>query len=73
MQADVTQLDRWQPESFDLVLDKGCVDAMFDGNMISVAAKGLAEMYRLTRTSGFFVLISLGGPSVRQELLEQTV
>ena len=69
--ADVTNLSRWSNESFDLIMDKGCVDAMFEGELFEAAEKGLAEMYRLLLPSGYFVLITLGNPDMRRSFIER--
>ncbi|CAL5094756.1 unnamed protein product [Urochloa decumbens] len=73
MQMDVRDMSFFGDESFDCVLDKGTLDAMMcaddapDG-----ASKMLAEVARLLRPHGIYLLITYGAPKERVPLLNQT-
>ncbi|KAF8719866.1 hypothetical protein HU200_024627 [Digitaria exilis] len=70
MQMDVRYMSFFGDESFDCVLDKGTLDAMMcaddapDG-----ASKMLAEVARLLRPHGIYLLITYGAPTERVPIL----
>lgn len=72
MQMDVRDMAFFGNESFDCVLDKGTLDAMMcaddapDG-----ASKMLAEVARLLRPHGIYLLITYGAPKERLQLVRQ--
>ncbi|RCV17869.1 hypothetical protein SETIT_3G254500v2 [Setaria italica] len=72
MQMDVRDMSFFGDESFDCVLDKGTLDAMMcaddapDG-----ASKMLAEVARLLRPRGIYLLVTYGAPKERVPLLNQ--
>eukprot|EP00455_Lapot_gusevi_P044069 TRINITY_DN5454_c0_g2_i1.p1 TRINITY_DN5454_c0_g2~~TRINITY_DN5454_c0_g2_i1.p1 ORF type:complete len:275 (-),score=81.63 TRINITY_DN5454_c0_g2_i1:23-847(-) len=72
--ADATNMSdpRWVDASIDVALDKGCIDAMMDGeNGEVMAVAELRELKRLVKPgTGYLVLISLGGPDSRVPVLE---
>ena len=57
-------------EEFDLILDKGCFDAIVSGNDATAGLQYVSEMHRLLSSSGRFLLFSLGAPDIRLPLLE---
>ncbi|CAL4900561.1 unnamed protein product [Urochloa decumbens] len=73
MQIDVRNMSFFGDESFGCILDKGTLDAMMcaddapDG-----ASKMLAEVARLLRPRGIYLLITYGAPKERVPLLNQT-
>ncbi|RLN27970.1 methyltransferase-like protein 13 [Panicum miliaceum] len=72
MQMDVRDMNFFGDESFDCVLNKGTLDAMMcaddapDG-----ASKMLAEVARLLRPHGIYLLITYGAPKERVPPLSQ--
>jgi hypothetical protein len=71
--GDVTNLSAYTDDSFDLVIDKGCLDAILDGNDEALAVRALSEQRRVLSSNAAnarFVLISLGGPATRLPVLE---
>jgi hypothetical protein len=73
--GDVTDLAAYGDDSFDLVIDKGCLDAILDGHDDALAVRALSEQRRVlsagsNAANARFVLISLGGPATRLPVLE---
>lgn len=72
MQMDVRDMSFFGDESFDCVLDKGTLDAMMCGDDAPHgASKMLAEVARLVRPGGIYMLITYGAPKERVSLLNQ--
>jgi hypothetical protein len=65
--ADATNLEAYADNSFDCVIDKGCIDACWDGNDADSAVQAYAMMRRVLKDSptSFFVSISFGPPDTR--------
>ncbi|XP_062181091.1 uncharacterized protein LOC133885396 [Phragmites australis] len=73
MQMDVRDMSFFGDESFDCVLDKGTLDAMMCADDAPHgASKMLAEVARLIRPRGIYLLITYGAPKERVPLLNQT-
>ena len=69
--GDVTDLCAYADDAFDTVIDKGCLDAILDGQDEALAVRALTEQRRvLSAPDARFVLISLGGPATRLPVLE---
>ena len=68
---DARAMSRLHAETFDLVIDKACMDAMFcsDGHFVDVSAM-LHEVNRVLVPSGRFVSLSHGSPLARIPLLQ---
>ncbi|KAG8068921.1 hypothetical protein GUJ93_ZPchr0005g15555 [Zizania palustris] len=71
-QMDVRDMSFFGDETFDCVLDKGTLDAMMCGDDAPRgASKMLAEVTRLLRPGGIYMLITYGAPKERVPLLYQ--
>ncbi len=47
------------PNSFDVVIDKGCLDVVFCGeNSLENAMKALKEVYKVIRNKGVFIMMT---------------
>ncbi|TVU19261.1 hypothetical protein EJB05_35400 [Eragrostis curvula] len=72
MQMDVRDMSLFDDESFDCVLDKGTLDAMMCADDTPHgASKMLAEVARLLRPRGIYLLITYGAPKERIPLLNK--
>lgn len=68
--ADVTKLPM-EDASFDIIVDKGCVDSLLCGETSEDAAVAtLREYYRVLKPAGVCIIVSFGSPDLRQHLLE---
>lgn len=66
---DCTHLDV-EANSFDFVVDKGTIDALYcDCNMKVNVESALNEITRVLKQGCYFIDISYGDPSIRQELV----
>ncbi|XP_040380229.1 EEF1A lysine methyltransferase 4 isoform X1 [Oryza brachyantha] len=71
-QMDARDMSYFGDETFDCVLDKGTLDAMMCGDDAPLgASKMLAEVARLLRPGGIYMLITYGTPKERLQLLYQ--
>ncbi|KAF0922909.1 hypothetical protein E2562_002154 [Oryza meyeriana var. granulata] len=71
-QMDVRDMSFFGDKTFDCVLDKGTLDAMMCGDDAPLgASKMLAEVARLLRPGGIYMLITYGSPKERVQLLYQ--
>jgi len=62
---DCTEL-KYEDDSFDFVIDKSTIDALLCSENSSVnVAKMLAEVQRVLKQGGIYLIISYGGPSNR--------
>ena len=67
---DVRTMEEFGDESFDLIVDKGCLDSLSCSYQGIEAVKNmLVEVCRVLRTDGNFIEISYGVPAVRKPLL----
>lgn len=72
MQLDVRDMSFFGDGSFDCIIDKGTLDAMMCGDDAPHGAyKMLAEVARLMRPGGIYMLITYGAPKERLTLLNQ--
>ena len=73
VQCDMLALS-FRDSSFDLVIDKGAIDAMLcsqqASNNITVDAV-LAQVERLLRPGGVFISVTCEGPAARKSMLER--
>ncbi|EEC79166.1 hypothetical protein OsI_19841 [Oryza sativa Indica Group] len=71
-QMDVRDMSLFGDGTFDCVLDKGTLDAMMCGDDAPLgASKMLAEVARILRPGGIYMLITYGCPKERVQLLYQ--
>lgn len=63
---DATSL-LFESARFDVVLEKGTLDAMYTGGAAAVGAS-VAEVFRVLRPGGVFVSMTFGAPGSRKEL-----
>ncbi len=67
---DVRALD-FQGERFDLIVDKGTLDAILCGDDSEVAAaKSISEISRVLLPGGVFLMVSHAAPEYREPLLK---
>ncbi|XP_078392970.1 citrate synthase-lysine N-methyltransferase CSKMT, mitochondrial [Cetorhinus maximus] len=72
LQADATHLTDFQPGTFDLILDKGTMDAMLRADDGGVAVKqAVSESLRVMRAGGLMLQVSDEDPDVRILWLER--
>ncbi|KQK06474.1 EEF1A lysine methyltransferase 4 isoform X2 [Brachypodium distachyon] len=72
MQFDVREMSFFEDGSFDCIIDKGTLDAMMCGDDAPHgASRMLAEVARLIRPGGIYMLITYGAPKERVTLLNQ--
>ena len=65
---DCSKLD-FDDESFDLVVDKGTLDALYcSSSSKEIVPKTLSEIRRVLKKNGFFIDISFGSPASRTQL-----
>uniref|UniRef100_A0A0E0PM23 Methyltransferase type 11 domain-containing protein n=1 Tax=Oryza rufipogon TaxID=4529 RepID=A0A0E0PM23_ORYRU len=70
---DVRDMSLFGDGTFDCVLDKGTLDAMMCGDDAPLgASKMLAEVARILRPGGIYMLITYGCPKERVQLLYQS-
>lgn len=69
---DVRELD-FENESFDAVIDQGCLDCILtgDGNVLAEFELGVSEISRILKRQGLFMMLSCGSPKYRVPLLDQ--
>eukprot|EP00747_Dinoflagellata_sp_TGD_P167781 gnl/TRDRNA2_/TRDRNA2_192881_c0_seq1.p1 gnl/TRDRNA2_/TRDRNA2_192881_c0~~gnl/TRDRNA2_/TRDRNA2_192881_c0_seq1.p1 ORF type:complete len:301 (-),score=88.59 gnl/TRDRNA2_/TRDRNA2_192881_c0_seq1:70-972(-) len=65
-QMDITKMT-FADASFDIVFDKGTLDALYTGDP-NLVKSTVAEVYRVVRAGGAFVSVSFGQPRTRTEL-----
>lgn len=69
--GDVTDLSRFEAESFDVVFDKGTLDSlMCSGPSAKLVSKMMSEISRVLKPGGLFVEISYGTPNTRAAFLK---
>jgi SAM-dependent methyltransferase len=66
MQMDATKMT-FEDETFDVVFDKGTLDAMYTGasDLVKLA---VAQIFRVLRPGGLFVSLTFGHPNSRKDL-----
>ncbi|KAJ1400255.1 S-adenosyl-L-methionine-dependent methyltransferase [Sesbania bispinosa] len=74
MQMDVRDMSFFPDESFDGVIDKGTLDSLMCGTDAPISASQmLAEVCRLLKPGGTYMLITYGDPTVRMPHLSRPV
>lgn len=63
---DITKME-FPTESFDVIFDKGTLDAIYTGDASAVKT-AVVEINRVLRTGGIFVSVTFGKPNSRKEL-----
>jgi hypothetical protein len=71
-QMDATSLT-YESESFDLVIDKGTIDAVICGDDLQIPLDIMKEMCRVTKEEGNVMLITNSGAPGRKMLFEAAV
>ncbi|XP_028797220.1 EEF1A lysine methyltransferase 4-like [Neltuma alba] len=72
MQMDVRDMSFFPDDSFDGVIDKGTLDSLMCGTDAPIsAAQMLAEVCRLLKPGGTYLLITYGDPTVRMPHLRR--
>eukprot|EP00425_Heterocapsa_triquetra_P033970 CAMPEP_0195122686 /NCGR_PEP_ID=MMETSP0448-20130528/126988_1 /TAXON_ID=66468 /ORGANISM="Heterocapsa triquestra, Strain CCMP 448" /LENGTH=115 /DNA_ID=CAMNT_0040160189 /DNA_START=1 /DNA_END=345 /DNA_ORIENTATION=- len=66
LQMDLTQMT-FADNSFDVVFDKGTLDALYSGNQTAVVL-GVEEIYRVLRPNGTLFSITMADAARRQDL-----
>ncbi|MED6119283.1 hypothetical protein PIB30_010526 [Stylosanthes scabra] len=74
MQMDVRDMSFFPDESFDGVIDKGTLDSLMCGTDAPIsAAQMLAEVCRVLKPGGTYMLITYGDPTVRMPHINRPV
>ncbi|BAT91300.1 EEF1A lysine methyltransferase 4 isoform X1 [Vigna umbellata] len=74
LQMDVRDMSLFPDESFDGVIDKGTLDSLMCGTDAPISASQmLAEVCRLLKPGGTYILITYGDPTVRMPHLSRPV
>ena len=63
----------FEDNSYDLVIDKGTIDALFCGDDVSIVWGIISEMKRVCKQEGYIMLVMHSGPQGRRFLFEQCV
>ena len=63
----------FEDQSFDLVIDKGTIDAVICGDDLQPSLQITREMCRITKKSGHVVLVSNAAPQGRKMLFEDSI
>jgi len=66
LQMDATKMT-FQDNSFDVVFDKGTLDALYTGSA-EMVKNVIPEVYRVLRPGGIFVSVTFGAPRSRKDL-----
>lgn len=69
LEMDATDL-KFQDGEFDIVIDKGTMDAVLCGSKFDIPNKMLKEMYRVVKPQHSIVLVTHGSPANRKFLFE---
>ncbi|XP_019180419.1 PREDICTED: methyltransferase-like protein 13 isoform X3 [Ipomoea nil] len=73
MNMDVRDMSAFEAGSFDAIIDKGTLDSILCGNGSTInAAQMLAEVCRVLKDEGKYVLITYGAPVQRLPLLRNS-
>jgi EEF1A lysine methyltransferase 4 len=68
--GDATSMTNVDDQSFDLVIDKGTLDAVLCGSGYEVPNKLLQEMYRVVKNGAPVLVVTHSGPANRKFLFE---
>jgi len=66
LQMDATKMT-FQDNSFDVVFEKGTLDALYTGS-VELVKQVISEVYRVLRPGGIFVSVTFGDPGSRTDL-----
>jgi len=66
LQMDATKMT-FKDNSFDVVFDKGTLDALYTGSA-EMVKNVIPEVYRVLRPGGIFVSVTFGAPRSRKDL-----
>jgi len=70
--ADVRDMPQFANASFDVIIDKGTLDAILCGtDSMKHSTSMLAEMHRVLKPGGTFFIISYGEPKTRLIYLDK--
>lgn len=69
---DATKMD-FLNEDFDLVIDKGTIDALLSGGQREQAISVLKEIWRVSNKKGLFYFVTHGAPEIRTVLLKSSL
>lgn len=73
MEMDCTKMDAFKDGEFDLVIDKGTIDAIMCGlNSGPLVDKTMGEVFRVLKKHGRLIVITFGSPSQRLPVMRQT-
>ncbi len=67
LQMDISDMGQFSEASFDLVIEKATLDAMYTGP-VHLIGPTVREIFRVLRPGGHFVSISFGPPAMRKDL-----
>eukprot|EP00937_MAST-01D_sp_MAST-1D-sp2_P004428 g4428.t1 len=71
-QGDARRMLQYGDDTFDLVIDKACLDAMLCGlDGVTNAELYMHEVHRVLRAGGLFFCISFGAPAMRTPTLRK--
>lgn len=59
---DATDMQQFEKGSFDVIIDKGTLDALISGKNMEICEKMLRESMRVLKREGQFILITYGSP-----------
>ena len=65
---DATNMDTIKDNTFDVVIDKGTLDALISGKNPQICQKMLKQSIRILKKDGQIVLITYGSPEGRMKL-----
>jgi len=72
LEMDATKMTGLRDGEFDLVIDKGTIDAfMCARGSAGLVADAMGEVHRVLRPAGRFVVVSFGGPSGRLPVMRR--
>jgi EEF1A lysine methyltransferase 4 len=71
IEADATNLSGFMDSSYDVVIDKGTLDALVCDDDDLIPTKLIQEMFRVTKISGNLFIISHSAPSQRESLMRK--
>jgi hypothetical protein len=62
--------ERIDEDSYDLVLDKACIDSIACNQEFSMQYKAVENVWRVLVSGGTFFMVSRGSPIMRMHLFE---
>lgn len=70
---DATDMQQFEKGSFDVIIDKGTLDALISGKNMEICEKMLRESMRVLKREGQFILITYGSPQGRKKFFENSI